>query len=72
MRLSVNYDKFVKCPFYLKIKSLGLHCEAISPGALSTVTYFDEVNELKRFVKENCNRDYKQCKLYKALIDKWE
>ena len=60
-----------KCPFYLNEKHLVIYCEGIMSGTRTGVT-FAGTQSKKRHCERYCEAGYKDCMVYRSLLEKYE
>lgn len=62
------YDKYVACPFYVRLRTDGqICCEGVANNSLCVTTFADAAEMKKRF-RENCCRDAERCPVYRGII----
>lgn len=61
----------VKCPFYCSKQNdnYRIKCEGVVKGTTTQLTFVGSKN---KYLREYCCVDYKQCRIYKMLITKYD
>ena len=60
-----------KCPFYICEFKKTVTCEGFADGIESTLTSFESEEKKSDFVRGYCMSCYKNCKVYKSIMDKY-
>lgn len=64
-------SKTIKCPFYLERQKdeYRIKCEGPIKGCTTQLTF---LGGKKPYLKEHCCTNYKSCRVYQMLINKYE
>ena len=65
-------ERDIRCPFFIKMTTTSVTCEAVSEkGRYSTLTFANE-NTFALFAEDNCCKNYPPCKIYQLLQEKYK
>ena len=70
-------DADVKCPFFNKSDEISISCEGVDNGMITKNIFRTEQGNFLRQKKKEysdryCKGDYKNCRLYQMLDEKYE
>lgn len=75
--MSFYGDADAKCPFYAKSDNASISCEGVEEN-MATKNIFRASSgailreDKERYMVKYCNCDYKQCRVYQMLMQKYE
>lgn len=64
-------EKFIKCPFYRSQEKYKVHCEGVDEHS-SIHLVFGDPKMKTEYQRDNCSRNYKECRIAQMLYKKYE
>lgn len=69
--MSTYDDVNAICPFFLSGDKQRIVCEGLI-GRSRCINQFDYGKEREQYRNQYCDRDYDQCRIYRALMEKYK
>lgn len=66
-------DAYAVCPFYVttSAKYKRISCEGVTKDCYTTLSFKNRPSAREKYKKRFCDADYKSCRIYRMLMEKY-